>query len=318
MDLQLTAKSIFLMFGLLTIVTSPFVYWKLDNSVEDARFLNETEREQAVERLRANNTGIASRDFQWKQVFEVFLEPKSYLFVAMGLCINVGTSMTNVFGPLILKGLGYDKYITSLLNIPFGAVQFLVILGASYAAQKAKLKSAVLIFLTIPGVVGCIMLYVLTRTASNQAPLLVAFYLLAFLYGANPLLVVWVVGNTAGTTKKTVMMVFLNIGVSAGGLIGPLLFNARDAPKYLPGLKAVMGVLCTLVVLIVLQLLNLMFLNKRQSSKRVAAGKPANIKDRSMQARYSAETEDEAADRNGDAALHDLTDGKNDEFVFIY
>lgn len=226
--------------------------------------------------------------------------------------------MTNVFGPIILNGLGYDKYRTSLLNIPFGAVQVVIILLSSYAAQKAKLKSVVLIALTIPAVVGCIMLYVLPRTSSNQAAFLVAYYLLAFLYGANPLIVVWVVGNTAGTTKKTVMMVFLNIGVSAGGLIGPLLFNAKDAPKYLPGVRAVMGVLIAMVVVIAVQTVNLIFLNKKQMRKRVANGKPAVIHDRSMDARYTgAENEGDFDDLNGDAALRDLTDGMNDEFVYI-
>jgi hypothetical protein len=36
----------------------------------------------------------------------------------------LGKSVTNVFGPLILSGLGYDKYRTTLLTMPFGALQF--------------------------------------------------------------------------------------------------------------------------------------------------------------------------------------------------
>jgi hypothetical protein len=120
------------------------VYWKLDNDVETARFLNEHERAQAIERLRANNTGIGTRVFKWDQVVEVFLDPKTYLWFAMALLLNVGAAVANVFGPLILAGLGFNEYITSLLNIPFGAVQFLVIIIASFAAQKAKLKGAVL------------------------------------------------------------------------------------------------------------------------------------------------------------------------------
>jgi len=52
--------------------------------------------------------------------------------------------VTNTFGPLILQGLNYDKYTTSLLNMPFGAIQWLVIMLASYLMTKAKLKSAIL------------------------------------------------------------------------------------------------------------------------------------------------------------------------------
>jgi ABC-type antimicrobial peptide transport system permease subunit len=37
----------------------------------------------------------------------------------MALLLNVGASVTNTFGPLILNGLVSDKYMTSLLNMPF-------------------------------------------------------------------------------------------------------------------------------------------------------------------------------------------------------
>ncbi|OBU00600.1 hypothetical protein VE01_01201 [Pseudogymnoascus verrucosus] len=307
---------IFLFVGLITVVTAPFVYWKLENDVETARFLTDHQRAQAIERLRANNTGIGSREFNWSQVIEVFLDPKTYLWFALSLLLNVGAAVTNVFGPLILSGLGMDKSITSLLNMPFGAVQFLVILVSSYAAQKAKLKGAVLLVLMLPVVAGLAVLYSLPRNSANLAPNLVAYYLLAFLFGGNPLLVTWIIGNTAGTTKKTVIMVIYNIGSSAGNIIGPLLFTTADAPSYLPGLRAVLGLFCAMVVAILAQWFLLFTMNKSQERKRVANGKPAKLTDRSMMDHYEAQ--DDMDYGNGDAALYDLTDRKNDEFVYIY
>ena len=115
---------IFLFVGLVTIVTAPFVYWKLDNAVTSARFLTDHEKVQAVERLRANQTGIGSREFEWSHAFEILIEPKTYLWFSMSLLLNVGAAVTNTFGPLILSGLGFNSDITSLLNMPFGAVQF--------------------------------------------------------------------------------------------------------------------------------------------------------------------------------------------------
>lgn len=80
-----------------------------------------------------------------------------------------------------------------------------------------------------------------------------------------------------------------------------------------------------------------MFLNKVQERKRVANGKPAKIKDLSMTDKYDEgyepETDEEfgkaveAGDspptvtrhpRIGDQAFLDLTDRKNDEFVYVY
>lgn len=292
------------------------MYWKLDNDVESARFLTEHQRAQAVERLRANNTGIGSREFKWEQVLECFLDPKTYLWFTMSVLINVGAAVSNIFGPLILSSLGFGNEITSLLNIPFGAMQFLVILVSSYAAQKAKLKGAVLAVLMLPVVAGLAILYTLPRTSANTAANLVGYYLLAFLFAGNPLIITWLVGNTSGTTKKSILMVIFQIGLSVGNIIGPLLFTAEDAPGYIPGLRVVLGIFCGLVAVILAMWFLLFTLNKSQERRRVANGKPAKLTDRSMMDNYTEEADIDNG--NADAALHDLTDRKNDEFVYIY
>jgi hypothetical protein len=249
-------------------------------------------------------------------VYEVLLEPKTWLFIGMALLLNVGASVTNTFGPLILKGLGYDKYKTSLLNMPFGALQIIVILSASFAAQKAKLKSPILAAFMLPVIAGLVMLYVLSRDKSEQAPLLVAYYLLAFLFGGNPLIVSWIVGNTGGTTKKSVVMSLYNAGSSAGNIVGPLLFAKKDSPAYHPGLRKVLAIFVTLVAVVGIQTVNLMFLNKLHKRSRVKDGKPAEIKDHSMDETYVAHSE--GNEGLGGNAFLDLTDRKNNEFIYVY
>jgi len=286
------------------------------DNVESARFLTEHERLQAIERLRANNTGIGTSDFKWAQVLETFTDPKTYLWFLMALILNVGAGVTNVFGPLILSGLGFPRSITLLLNIPFGVVQVLIIFASSFAAYKAKRKALILLINMIPVLVGLIILYVLPRTSAFTGPNLAAYYLLAFLFGGNPLLITWLIGNTAGTTKKSCLMVIYNIGVSAGNIIGPLLFKVQDRPAYLPGLRAVLGMFCALIVLVCAQWLLLISMNKAQERKRIAEGKPAKIMDLSMSVHYV--DDEEVENTNTEAALHDLTDRQNSEFIYIY
>ncbi|KAI9164078.1 transporter [Paramyrothecium foliicola] len=305
---------IFMFVGLMTVITVPFVYWKLDNDIPTARFLTEEEKEQAVERLRANQTGIGSREFKWSHVWEVVLEPKSYLWLAMALLLNIGAAVQNVFGPLILNGLGFDKYRTSLLNMPFGLLQVILILFASWAAQKAKIKSAVLAVILVPVVVGLVMLYVLDRETTQTGVLLLGYYFLAFLFGANPLIVSWILANTGGTTKKSVVMSLFSIAIAAGNIIGPLLFTAKDAPRYRRGLLIVLGVFIALIAIVGIQAANLFVLNKINRKRRIRAGKKADIQDRSMENRYVAATEE--TDANG--TVDDLTDRKNDEFIYLY
>lgn len=326
--------SIFLFVGLVTIISAPFVYWKLDSDVASARFLTEREKAQAVERLRANQNSTGSREFRWRHLLEMVLEPKTYLWIGMTLLLNVGASVTNTFGPLILRGLVSDNYMTSLLNMPFGAVQIIVILLASFLAQKARLKGVVLCAFMLPVVAGLAVLYSVPR--DHEAPLLVGYYLLAFLFGGNPLIVTWIVGNTAGTTKKSAVMSVYTAASSAGNIIGPLLFNEADAPAYKPGLRACLGIFVALAAIVLIQWANLVFLNKLQERRRVRNGKKAKVVDHSMESTYraAAETRDDedvcgrgvlgasdcASDEQagGEQAFLDLTDRQNDEFIYIY
>src|SRR5579871_3416657 len=220
--------SIFLFVGLVTIVTAPFVWWRLENDIPTARFLTTYEKVQAIERLRANQTGTGTREFKISHVLELVLEPKTYLFIGMTLLLNLGAQVSNTFGPLILAGFGFNKYTTSLLNIPFGVLQFLAILAGSYAAYKLRFKSLILATFMLPVIAGIALLYALPRTHNEQARLMVGFYLFAFLFAGNPLIVSWIVGNTGGTTKKSVMMACYQGASSAGNIIGPLLFKSNQ------------------------------------------------------------------------------------------
>ncbi|KAI0023363.1 MFS general substrate transporter [Xylariomycetidae sp. FL0641] len=323
---------IFLFVGLLTIASCPFVYWKLDNDVASARFLSAADKPRAIERLRANQTGTGgTREFKWRQVAEMALEPKTYLWTALSLFLNAGAAVTNTFGPLILNGLGYDRYITSLLSMPFGLVQFAVILAASWAAQRARRKSAVLFALTLPVVAGLAALYALPRTPADEAGLLVGYYLLAFLFGGVPLIVAWIVANTGGATKRSAVMGVYNAASSAGNIVGPLVFRARDAPRYLPGLRAILGIFAALAAATALQAALLALLNRSHAKRRVRNGKPAKIVDTSMARAYrdidegvadgspveDAQQQHQQQHRIGNNAFADLTDRENDEFVYL-
>lgn len=112
-----------------------------------------------------------------------------------------------------------------------------------------------------------------------------------------------------------------NIGSSAGNIIGPLLFSSNDAPEYKPGLTKTMGITCALLAVIGLQAANIFLLNRLQSSRRVKVGKPAKIRDLSMEHKYSSGNSSDNVEGGvvlGENAFKDLTDSKNDEFVYVY
>ncbi|KAM0788138.1 hypothetical protein ACM66B_001303 [Microbotryomycetes sp. NB124-2] len=312
---------IFLVFGLITIITAPILYWRLDNSIVEARWLSEEDRLKGVERLRANNAGVGSTQFKIKQAIELFLQPLSWLFFAMSFAVNVGASVSNVFGPIIIQKLiGFTKYEAMLLNMPFGFLQLSVIVLSSWLAYKYSIKSVVFASMMLPVVIGCALLYALPREASKKGGLLVGYYLIAFVFSANPLLVSWLAASYAGSTKKASAFVMYQAFSSVGNIVGPYLFKAEEAPGYKTGLRAVLGIFIGLMVIVAVQAFNILWLNKRKADQRERNGKPRDIKDLSMQKKFATEEQDSSNEKQyglGEQAFLDMTDKENDEFIYV-
>ncbi|KAG6849484.1 hypothetical protein C0991_011520, partial [Blastosporella zonata] len=55
----------------------------LPDSPATAKFLNREEKVVALERLRANNQGTESKVWKWEQVWDVFTDPKTYLWFGL-------------------------------------------------------------------------------------------------------------------------------------------------------------------------------------------------------------------------------------------
>ena len=110
---------------------------------------------------------------------------KTWFWCAMMFSISVPSGGVSTFGPLIVKNFGFNQFETILLNMPFGAVQLVATMGGAWAATTLKMKSPVLVFLSLPPIAGCAMLLHLPRDASAKAPLLVAYYLVSFVPAAT-------------------------------------------------------------------------------------------------------------------------------------
>jgi MFS family permease len=247
----------------------------------------------------------------------MFLDVKCYFFAAMSFSVCIGAAMTTFFGPLILNSFGFDKYKATLLNIPFGALQCFAIFTAAWVTSRTRWKSATLGSLLVFILTGLVMLYVLPRDKAHNPSLLVGYYFLAFVFGCFNVIVSWILANTAGQTKKSTMMAVFNGMASAGAIVGPLLFDAADAPEYRLGIRSNMGVFCAMFAVVLLQVGTLVLLNKMQERRRIANGKPARIQDHSMARRY-VDMRTGNGGAIGEGAFAGLTDRENDEFVYVY
>jgi hypothetical protein len=72
------------------------------------------------------------------------------------------------------------------------------------------------------------------------------------------------------------------VGLTAGNIVGPQLYFAREAPYYKTGLYCDIGCWCMEFILVVSMGFYLRRLNRRQEVRRVALGLPANMKDMTL------------------------------------
>lgn len=291
----------------------------MPDSPVEAKFLNDQDKLIAIERLRMNQMGISSGVWKWDHVREALLDLKTWLWFCLMFLISIPSGGISTFGPLIIESFGFDSFTTILFNIPFGAVQMVATLGGAWLADRFRMKSPVLLLLCLPPIAGLAILLAVGRSPSDRAVLLTGYYIISVYPGISPLIFSWSGQNTGGDTKRKVTTAALFVGQSAGNIVGPFLFRPNEAPYYARGVKVNLALFVVLAVMISLGMLWIKILNKKQGAKRKAMGKAEHITDMSMVDRQAVGTQEEAVQEAiGDHAFDDVTDRKNEDFIYVY
>lgn len=194
-------------------------------------------------------------------------------------------------------------------------------LGGAWLSDKIQMKSPVLMLLCLPPIAGLSILYTVGREPSDRGVLLAGYYIISFYPGISPLVYSWSGQNTGGDTKRKVTTGMLFIGASAGNIVGPFLFRPSEKPRYDRGIKANLGLFIALFVLIAAGMFLIKILNKKQAAKRKALGKSEHIQDLSMASKKKDDGDDlinQGDEGVGEKAFDDVTDLKNEDFIYVY
>ncbi|KAK3361915.1 major facilitator superfamily domain-containing protein [Lasiosphaeria ovina] len=318
---------IFMFCGLLTVLFSVVVFVLMPDSPMEAKYLKDREKVIAVERLRANQMGVASREWRWDHVWETLWDLKTWCWFIIIVAISIASGGISTFGSLIVKSFGYTNFEAILFNIPFGAIQIIVIIGSGWVATRFQSKGLVIAGVSVLPAVGTILM--LTVPRAYKGVLLFGYYLVSCLAAITPLIYTWQAQNTGGDTKKKCTSAVVFIGMCTGNVIGPLLFSTDQAPLYRPGLIAALIMFVTVGGLSALIPLYLIILNRQHAKQRESLGKNAVLVDESMLAKNqmenskAVEIEGGSANRNQraldeDNAMRDMTDVKNEDFIYVY
>ncbi|KAK4057064.1 hypothetical protein OIO90_001964 [Microbotryomycetes sp. JL221] len=199
----------------------------IPDSPVTARFLNERQKYVAVERLRANQAGITSKQFKWSQVWDSLKDPKTLLLAIMVFCMASPNGAIGSFTPLVIQNvIGASSRRTLLLLMPAAAVAGCSNLVAGTITYLfPNTRSACIIFMAIVTLIGAALEWKLDLT--NKQGLLGALY----------------PSNTAGASRKTVVGSIVFMSLNASAIAAPFFFFKNEAPRYASGFRITMALL---------------------------------------------------------------------------
>ncbi|KAI5449361.1 hypothetical protein NCC49_004766 [Naganishia albida] len=320
-------QAIFICLGLIGVASVPLIAWLLPNHPATAKFLRHgNDRAIAIERLRENNTGTKNSTWKWHQVRECLLELKTWGWAAMFLCCALPSGGFGAFGGIITKGFGFDSFEAVLMQMPTGAIQIVMLIFCIWLTNKIKMRFPVVAAMTLFPIAGAVGLLKVPR---DQPKSLLGCYYVALILGVlQPLMYSWANLNAAGHTKKVVTMAVAFVFQCVGNIVGPQVYLAREAPKYHTGLYVDIACWCLLFLLAIGMGAHLKALNRKQEKRRIALGRPGEIKDTSIMSleegrAYKEELKQallaegkDVADLNADS-FDDLTDRENPDFFYV-
>lgn len=274
--------------GILTIIFLP------DNPLT-CKYLTEEEKEIVLDHIRQNQIGFENRTYKFYQVKEMLMEIENWiLFFIVVFSLTDGGGL-NVFSSQIIKSFGFSNEVSAIIQIPMGIVGIISAILGCYVTSYTKENALMIAFVTVPSILGAALFIGLDD--SYKVGKLFGVYLLGFNGAVVAQVYSWNSANTSGHTKRTAKNAMTLMAFCIGCLIGPQLFQAKDAPGYTPAKVVLCVFLAGAFVLSIL----LRFIVARENKRRDKLCE--NMTD---EERYS------------DVLMLDLTDRENINFRYSY
>jgi magnesium-transporting ATPase (P-type) len=253
----------FLVVGVFTSLVGIAVYTLVPSNPMQAWFLSEDEKVLLLLHVRENQTEISEGEthFQPKQIIEALTNMQVWLPWIIVVLHLSGAATISTFSSMLIRGFGFNSKTATLLNMPSGLVNMIAILFCGTGASLFGQRWAWITFATLVSILGACLLAFLPH--SNQWGLLASVYLVNAISGATPLVMQWLMGNTAGHTKRAFTSAALSAAFALGSVIGPQTFRAEDAPEYKPAKIAslvlwVVAIVLTILLMIYCRTVNAM------------------------------------------------------------
>ncbi|KAJ9133808.1 Major facilitator superfamily transporter [Pleurostoma richardsiae] len=289
--------------GGMTILTGALCLLLLGTPSE-VTWLSAEEKHMANTRILANNTGhdrTGIKRWKWAQARECLVDPCFWFAGINAFLSSVPNGGLTTFGSIINTSFGFTNLQVILLDIPRSvfSVLYFVLIGIVTSKWK-NLRMYFMMFSTIPPLTGFLLMALLPNEPEYKWTKWGGYFMTVPFVIALFLAWTLIPSNTAGRTKRTLTSSFTFVGYCVGNMTGSQIFQAKDAPRYIPGTVGCSVCFGLEFCLIIIWRLVLVFRNKRR--------------DRML--REQGVSEEERIKRGKELGEQDVTDFENPYFRY--
>jgi MFS family permease len=241
-----TWQLIFLVIGCLNFAWAWVFLWVMPDSPSTAKFLSQKQRVVAVARVAGNMIGVKTKRFEIAQAWEALGDVKVLCLMLVGLCCGVINGGVSNFASSLIRGFGFSGIYATLLQLPTGAFEFVLVPLCGLAAGYFKNSRCVILALICLPPLGGLLGIRLTPLSKRWS--LVGCTWLQYLVGA-PVILSWnlLTTNIAGHTKRSTANGLWFVAYAGGNVAGANIFFSREAPRYFSALTGLIVCYCAMV-----------------------------------------------------------------------
>ncbi|KAI9928449.1 hypothetical protein MW887_002494 [Aspergillus wentii] len=181
-----------------------------------------------------------------KHIWEAVLDVQIWLWLLIATLSTITSGVVATYSTTLIANFGFSPPHAALLNTPSGLVSMIFTLLVGTGIRRTAHRWLYIIATSLPAITGGCLLAFLSE--SNKPGMLIGVYLVNSAVAVYPIILQWAAANCAGATKRAFTGPLVAAGFSAGQIIGPQTFQARDAPGYRPAKVVVVGVNASVAV----------------------------------------------------------------------
>ncbi|KAJ1915660.1 hypothetical protein H4219_004190 [Mycoemilia scoparia] len=251
----------FLIIGILPCVWGIIGLFMVRDYPQTASFLTLEERKVIHKVLSSQGNKTNQKGFSWKQARFALTNWSIWVCCIMGFAAQVLFNAGALFGPVLLKSMGFSTEMANGFNAIPNIFGFLSLVFSGWVVNMVGSTGITQAVCEAVAAIG----FILCVATTQKAALIAGFCI--FVIATAPgmaLAPAWVSSNQAGTTKPVIASALISAVASFGGFTTSYIYRDQDAPRYILG-HAVGIALCGVVIVTSLPLT---WLLHRENRKR--------------------------------------------------